>query len=519
MIFTDYLYLPLVLITALVYFVVPLSVRWFILLAASVVFYYSWGIELMPFLLGAVLVAWLAALQIEKIYEKNAEKLKGLSGNNKERAAFQQKVKNKCKAVLWIAVVLIFGTLIFTKTEKFIFNTFNITNISILVPLGISYYSMSLVSYVADVYWKREKAEKNFLKLLLFAMFFPKIVEGPISKHKLIGEQLNRGNEFDYKHFCFGLQLIIWGYFKKLVIADRIDQFVSPVFANYKSYHGSVLLVAAVFSAFDIYCDFSGCIDMALGTAEIFGIKMEDNFKRPFFAKSASEYWKRWHITLGNWTRDYVYMPILISPTLHKVSAKVKKSFGARAGKAVSSLVPLYCVWFLTGLWHGTGIDYVVWGMYWGTIMAISSVFEPEIKKFTTKLGFNTSGKGYQRFMMIRTFFIFVGGRVLTLPGDLHASFGIVKRVLLNFGAWDLVDGTLYTIGMERPDFIFSIIFLLILYYVDRKQEDGVIFRECIAEMPIVRRWAFYLLAVAVVLIFGVYGAGYNAGSFVYMNF
>ncbi len=390
---------------------------------------------------------------------------------------------------------------------------------SFFVPLGISYYSMSLVGYMADVYWKKEKFEKNIFKLLLFALYFPKILQGPISKYRNISKTLFGENKFDYTHFCYGLQRMLWGYFKKLVIADRVALIVTPVFENYESYHGTVLLVASIFGAFQLYCDFSGCMDIALGISESLGIKLEENFNHPFFSKTAAEFWRRWHMTLGSWFKDYIYMPIVISPTLIKLSGKLRKRFGKRVGKEFVTIVPLAIVWTLTGLWHGTGWNYVVWGIYWGIIMIISTVFEPELKKIPILLHIKTDSMQYQIFRQIRTFSLFVISRIITIPSDIKASVEVFKRVLFDQSPWELVDGTLFKLGLDGPNFILLILALLLLYFVSRCQEKGIMIRDKIASFPIFWRWTFYYMAIFAVLIFGIYGAGYDASSFVYMNY
>lgn len=508
--FIDYIFIPFLFLSINLYFCVPLKWRWFLLLINSLVFYCSWGILLLPFVAGAVLLSWGTALLIERKYLQLDQDLKvGIGTDKAEQNKQKQKVKKQCKYLVWIAVSILIVMLAASKMHW----------ISIGVPLGISYYTMSLIGYMADVYWRKEKAEHNYFSLLLFAVYFPKILEGPISKHRLLAAQLKEGHRFDYQRFCFGLQRILWGYFKKLVIADRLNILVSAVFSDYENYHGAVFLVAAIFGAFQLYCDFSGCMDIALGTSEIFGISMEENFNRPFFSRSAAEFWRRWHITLGAWFKDYVYMPLVISPALMKISGKIRKKAGKRAGKAFITIVPLMTVWILTGVWHGTGWNYVVWGLYWGSIIICSTVFEPELSRIPELLHLDKEKKGYQRMQMIRTFFLFVGSRLLTLPANLQITWCIFRKIVKKIAPWELLDGTLYTLGLERPEFIFVVMALLALLYISRQEEMGVSFRKKIAEFPIWCRWSVYYGALIIVIIFGVYGAGYSAGAFVYMNY
>lgn len=519
--FTDYLFMPLFIIVAILYYILPKRIRWIFLLAISIAFYCSWNSEVLPYILVAVLLAWVTGNLIENLYRKIAIRIENEPEMPAdEKKTLQSKTKKKCKWILLVNVSILVGMLVFSKAGKHILAILHMKGaVSVVMPLGISYYTMSLIGYMADVYWKKEKAEKNILKLLLFAIYFPKILEGPISKHRLIAKQLNESTSFDYNTFCFGLQRMIWGYFKKLVIADRLNVFITAVLANYKHTSGAILTLTFFFGVFQLYCDFSGCMDIVIGASETLGIKLEENFNHPFFSESAAEFWRRWHISLGAWFKDYVYMPIVISPRLIKISGKVRKKFGKRAGKAVMTVVPLLIVWSLTGIWHGTGWNYVVWGLYWGTLISWSTIFEAELKKINEKLKIDVSRKYYHCFRRIRTFLLFMLSRAITMPTNLKMSAAIFKRVVTRFAMWELVDGTAYTFGLGKNDFIVLGVALLILYSVSKKQENGVFIREEIAAMPLVVRWGIYFAAVFCVLIFGTYGIGYNASSFVYMNY
>lgn len=555
--FTDYLFMPLLLLTLIPYFLVPARFRWIFLLVVSVLFFASYGIELLPFAAGAVIIAWGGGMLIRRRYEaaERAMEAEPIS-DKKERAARQAAVKRGCKYILWASAALILGVLIYTKTQRQLAGLPGLSAVvwffskvyqhlaraflaipglswfvaftaaaetyhgdSFFVPLGISYYTMSLAGYLADVYWKKEQAERNPFRLALFALYFPKILEGPISKHRLLAGQLENLPGFDYTRFCHGLQRMLWGYLKKLCIADRLNLFVSPVFAGYESYHGSVLLLAALFGAFQLYCDFSGCMDIALGLSEILGIRLEENFDRPFASESAAEFWRRWHITLGVWFKDYIYMPLVISPRLLKLAGRCKARFGKQAGKQVMTIVPLAAVWLLTGLWHGTGWNYILWGLYWGALIICSTVFAPQLKRLAVRCHMDQE-KPWCRFVRrVRTFLLFVGGRLITLPGSLAALRGVLRRIFFRFGPWCLVDQSIYNCGLSRANFWLGVFLILFLLWAERKQGAGIVWRERIDALPLPVRWGIYLGGIFFVLIFGIYGAGYDASAFVYMNY
>ncbi|EOS25712.1 hypothetical protein C806_01839 [Lachnospiraceae bacterium 3-1] len=478
----------------IIYFIVPKKVRWIVLLVGSCYFYLAGGLDIFCIACATVAITYFAAIWMEKA---------------------SQDIKKK-RLLLSAAVVLLLGFLTLTKVSSHYGWQYR----WLVVPLGISYYTFSLIGYLADVYWKKEKAETNYLKLLLFTLYFPKIIQGPISKHKSIAGQLLEGHEFDYDNLCAGVQLAMWGYFKKLVIADRAAIFVDTVFGGLDNYleSGAILTMAVILSTVQLYCDFSGYMDIVIGISQILGIQLENNFKRPFFSKSAAEFWRRWHITLGAWFKDYVYMPIVISPRLIKFSTWVRNHFGKRTGKAMMNVIPLAVVWLLTGLWHGTGKNYVLWGIYWGAIIITTTVFAPEIKKFNKFLHINTEASSWQLFQMVRTTAIFCVGRLITAPGSLRNSWKILLGMTHSFRLWELFDGTIYTLGLAEIDMKLLVLSIGILWIVGIQQEKSSI-RERISGWNALARWSFYAVAFVSIFMLGIYGTGYDASSFAYERY
>ncbi len=509
--FVSYEFIGFVFALILLYFISPVKVRCYVLLAGSVFFYYQSGWQGMIFLGVAALITYASALAMGK--------LRGTVG-----VKTTEDHRDSAFVVLMISLLFLLAMLLYAKIGRQVTEAFGkilqgeeITA-SVIVPLGISYYTFAAVGYLADVYWKKDRPEKNPFKLVLYLCYFPQILQGPIPKHKRLAPLLNEGHRFDYERVCFGLQRAVWGFFKKLVIADRLAIMVNQVFDHYLNYTGLIFVFGLVGAVFQLYTDFSGCMDIALGVSEVFGITLEENFRRPFFATSAAEFWRRWHITLGAWFKDYVYMPLSTAPWVMEIGKFFRKHISKSAGRNIVTTIPLLVVWILTGLWHGTGLDYVVWGLYWGGIIILSTWLTPVYRKLNKRFGL-TDDLGWWRVLrQLRTFGIYMVGRLLTLPGNLLTSRWIGRKIF-TFNPWVLFDGTLFNLGWDMKDAWAAIIALLILWRVSVLQERGVQIRKSVAAWPLPLRWLFYYGAIFAVLIFGIYGSGFNASSFVYMNY
>ena len=484
----------IVISTVVLYFLLPKNYRWYVLLAASGVFYYfAAGLTASLIMLASVGISYFAGLWIEKTNDD----------------------KKKKKLILSIGVTILLCILAITKIKRYA----DILS-WVIIPLGISYYSFSLIGYLVDVYAKKQKAESNFLKFLLCAVFFLKVMQGPISKFRDIGPKLIEGHSFSYDNVCLGVQLIVWGYFKKLVISERTSMFIGSLFEDINNFElgGFTLIIATILGAVGVYCDFSGYMDIVTGISQIMGIELDKNFDRPFFTRSAAEFWRHWHMTLGAWFRDYVYMPLVINPHIINISKWMRNKFGKRAGKAVLTIIPTAVVWFLTGLWHGTGINFLVWGFYWGTIIIISNVFEPEFKKLTKLLRINTDSADWHIFQTIRTFCFYLGGVLIsTLLGvqNLKTYFRIILK---DFGFGRMDPGSFIPYGLSVSNFKILIFAVFILWLVEKKQANGSV-RDSLAKMNSLAKWSLYALEFLIVILVGIYGAGYTTKGFAYAFF
>ncbi len=513
----------------LLFYLCPVRHRWLVLLAGSVCFYLVAGaIRFLPFLVFTSGVVWICARQIGRCYEALDEKLKAEGLDRTAKKALREQYRKKARRLLCLALILCIGLLCVTKFTKYAVRYLNLAAAAlcgrapfhaewVIVPLGISYYTFSVVGYLLDVYWKRYSYEPDFLRFFLYAIYFPHIVQGPISRYSLLGQELKKELRFDSRRIAFGMELMLWGFFKKLVIADRLNQFVSAVY-NGQSQAGSIYIVAILFDAFQIYTDFSGYTDIVRGASQIFGVELEQNFNHPFFSKTVPEYWRRWHMSLGGWFKDYVYYPCTISHFMKRLNKWAKNTLSERGSRFTAVVFPVFVTWVLTGLWHGTGKTYLCWGIYYSTLITISAAFQPEFEALTKLLRIRTETFSWQLFRMLRTFCCFMGGRLLTRPGSLFNTRRVIWNIFHNLCPWCLTDGTIFQFGLDWPQLCLLAVSILVLWAVSMMQERFSV-REALERQNIVFRWIIIFTAIFSILIFGIYGQGYDASAFMYEAF
>ncbi|MCD7817680.1 MAG: hypothetical protein LUH07_01310 [Lachnospiraceae bacterium] len=516
-------------VTFLLFYLCPVRSRWIVLLAASVCFYVLAGAAIfLAFIVFTSAVVWLSSVKIGRLYVEEKQELQADGLDRISKKVIREKYKKKARRMLALTLIVCVGFLCVTKFTKYAVYALNHLmdilngNMSfsaewLIIPLGISYYTFSTLGYLLDVYWKRYSYEKNFARFFLYAIYFPHIIQGPISRYNLLGQELKKELRYDSKRIVYGMELMLWGFFKKLVIADRLSIFVSAVY-NGEEHAGSVFLVAALFDVFQIYTDFSGYMDIVSGASQIFGVTLEKNFNHPFFSETVPEFWRRWHMTLGGWFKDYVYYPCTISSFMKKLTKKAKNKCSDRIVRFITVVIPVFLTWILTGLWHGTGMTYLCWGLYYGTLITISTAFAPEFQKINEKFRINTDCFSWHLFRKIRTFCCFMGGRLLTSPGSVRYGFVVLKTIIFSFMPISLVDGTMYTYGLNARNFWLAIYCIVILWVVSMMQERFSV-REKLSEQNIVFRWTIIYLAIFAILIFGIYGIGYDATEFMYEQF
>ena len=526
--------------TVLLYFLLPLKkCKWVVLLAASYFFYLCASYKFAAFILFTTISTYLFALWIDKVSQNSKAKVKANKANwdKEQKKKYKNKIKIQKRLIMALVLVLNFGILAFLKYYNFFAGSlndllgifgiaFSAPTLKLILPLGISFYTFQSMGYIVDVYREKVAPEKNPLKLALFVSFFPQIIQGPISFYDQLAHQLYEPHKFDFTRFKHGMQLILWGYFKKLVIADRAVIALTTVTDNYTAYNGTTITFTVLLYALQLYADFSGGIDISRGVAQIFGIDMAQNFKRPYFAKDINDYWRRWHITLGAWLKNYVFYPIAMSKQFINMSKNIKNTkFGnTKAGSHIAKVLPTsiasLIVFLIVGIWHGANWKYVGFGLWNGLIIMISILLKPVFDFVLAKLHINPKSFLYGVFQMFRTFIVVLVGYVF----DIAPSFsGAVNMIKLSLFDQHIRAGIsqICNLGVGKKDYVVLLIGMLVIFVVSVIQErnSSTSLRVMLDKKPLILRWSLTLVCLVTVLIFGIYGPGYNPAEFVYMQF
>lgn len=519
-------------IISLLYFCTKKDYRWLVLLVGSYLFYWFNSTYLTVVLFLMTIITFIVGKVIDNQNHKCTIYIKEHSGlSSGERKAYKQNNKKTNKRILLLGVLADLSILLFLKYFNFfsenvngLFFQLNIPLaapvLDLLVPIGLSFYTLQAIAYMTDIYRGKYKADKDFLKFMLFMSYFPQIIQGPIARHNHLAGQLYEGHDFEYRRCTFGAQLVLWGFIKKLVIADRLAIPVNMIFDNYADYSGMLVLMAAVGYGLQVYADFSGGMDIARGVSQIWGIELQLNFKQPYFAKSIEEFWRRWHITLGAWMKDYVFYPLSLSKIAGTIGGRARKILGNNVGKKIPSFIAMFIVYFLVGLWHGPEWKYIVYGLWNGIFIMSGILLEDLYGHVRCRLGIKEGKFSWKFFQIIRTFTICSIGRFFSRAGDVQTAFFMIAASFKGiYNIAFLTDRTLISLGLSTADWVLLVMMVLILFSVDVAHEKGIKIRQTIAEQGIIFRWLIYYTAFFGVLVFGVYGPGYDSASFIYQNF
>lgn len=493
MLFNSFHFLLFFPIVVLLYFLIPKSLKNLWLLAASCYFYISWNAKYMLLLFFSTAVTYASGLFLAYFSAKNSRKWK--------------------KIIVGISFFLNLSLLFWFKYFDFIIVNINrilsglhmrLLNpaFDILLPVGISFYIFQALSYTMDVYREETKVERNFMKYALFVSFFPQLVAGPIERSKNLLCQLGENHSFEFERVREGLLLMLWGYFLKLAVADRIAVVVDTVYGDYAAYGGGYLVVASVLFAFQIYGDFAGYSTIAAGAAQVMGFHLMENFDCPYFSQSVSEFWRRWHISLSTWFRDYLYIPL----------------GGNRKGK-LRKQFNILVVFLMSGLWHGAQWSFVVWGGLNGVFQIAGDCLKPVRDKLNRIFCLDRDTLGHKAAKVFVTFLLVDFTWVFFRADQLKDAFLIIKSILSVHNPWIFFDNSLYDLGLSRREFQVMLFSTGILLVSDFLKYRGIRIRKVIVQQELWCRWLCYISAVMFVLLFGVWGSAYNESSFIYFQF
>lgn len=493
MLFNSYSFLVFFPIVVFAYFLIPKKVRYIWLLIASYYFYMGWNAKYALLLLTSTIITYLSGLLL------SAKKISHIT-------------KWK-KCIVVVSFISNLSILFFFKYFDFMIVNINrilgalhvkmlTPQFDVLLPVGISFYIFQALSYTMDVYRGEVEAEKNVLKYALFVSFFPQLVAGPIERSRNLLKQVNKDHNFSYERMCQGLMLMTWGYFLKLVIADRIAIFVDHAYSTQILYDGRYLLLASILFAIQIYCDFAGYSTIAIGAAKVLGFELMENFNCPYFATTVAEFWRRWHISLSTWFRDYLYIPL-----------------GGNRKGTIRKYVNTMVVFLVSGLWHGASWTYVVWGGLNGLYQVIGSILAPMKKKIAVRFPKLDRSCGMRVVRMAVTF-VLVDFTWIFFRADNFAQVKSVLSRMFHMNQPDLLaNGTLFDLGLNRQNFIVLGIALLILLGADIAKYHQIKLHEVILKWNIVLRWSTIMAAIVGILVFGIWGSGYQATNFIYFQF
>lgn len=480
----------LLLITVLLFYLCPKRWRFLVLIAASGYYYFvSEGVGFGLFLLAYIGLFLFSALCIRRYERRKA-------------------VKN---AVYFITLAAALFALLFLKYWN---------PLQLYSPLGMAFWMLTGIGYVTDVYRGSVTEAVSPAKTALLLGFFPLMTSGPILRYGETADEFTDGRPMDTKRIAFGVQRILWGCMKKLVLSQRLAVIVDTVYANVGIYQGWSILFAVCCFSLQLYTDFSGCMDIVLGAAELFGIRLPENFRTPFFSKNVSEFWRRWHITLGAWLKDYVMYPLLRCGLFRRLKKGMKKRLSKVWGERLVLYLGMFVSWFLIGLWHGSSWKYIFGvGLWFWAVIVAGELCTPALVKLAKRLHVRTECFSFRLFQRLRTFAVVTFGLSFFRAASAREGVKLWKEVFACWNPQVLFGGSLLTLGLDLQDMIVLAVGLLVLLFISIKQYRGVAVREWLAGQNLVFRWALYLALFFAVVIFGMYGKQYNAADFIYQGF
>ena len=499
---TSNLFFLFIVLGLCIYYVVPKRLQWVILLICSYACYLWISVGAVFFLLFSTAVTFGAALWIEQVGKEE---------------------KKKAKRIVVAGILLDLGMLAFLKYTNFMIANVNaltgqnFSMLHLILPLGISYYTFQSLGYLLDVYWGRQQADHNFLKYALFVSFFPQLVQGPIGRYGRLAGQLTAEHSLDFHKIKHGLERILWGLFKKMVIAEWAGVYRQAIFADPDTYKGIAIFGVFLYTI-ELYGDFAGGIDIVLGIAELFGIQMDENFRQPMFSVSISDFWRRWHISLGAWMKDYVFYPLTLSRPMTKLQKKAKSVMGRKKGRFFTIAVSDLIVFVLVGLWHGANWNNIGWGFYNGVIIATSGFLADTYRSWKDRLHINDKSKGYHIFMILRTYLLFNLGEYFDCVNSVGEAWKMIRYSLTSFHPSQFLLISSGKLGVAYTPYALLTLAIgcLIWFMVSVLKERGTDMEKALSRLPFAVEFLMFLLLLISIPLFSPMSV---ARGFIYAQF
>lgn len=504
-------------LSLLIYYNVPKKFQWCVLLLANIVFYAFTGIGNLIFILASSAITFFGARIISDM--NAALKAKKTEISKDDFKIEKKRVLTKKRFVLIGMLLLNVGILVYLKYWRILAGSK-----TLLLPLGISYYTLTTIGYFMDIYNGKYEREVNFLKYLVFVSFFPQLILGPITRYNQAGVQLRESRNFDFENIKHGVMLILYGSLKKYIVANLLVNHISTIFDGiYTEYPGCVLALGILMYSVYQYADFSGGTDMVLGIAELFGIKLPQNFRQPYFSITLANFWQRWHITLGGWMRDYIFYPLALTKMMQNLSKWSAKHMGKHFGRTLPACVANLVVFMLVGVWHGPEMHFFIWGLYNGLVIALSDILKPLFEKINEKLHINAKSRPWFFFQIIRTFVIVNIGWYFDRITDVSKVFAYLRNTFTHFGnpimlvSKEYMNQILGNISDFQSHIFLITLGTLIIFVVSLLKENKIDVYKAIQKKNIAFRWAAYYIPLILVILSFTFSEG-DAG-FMYAQY
>lgn len=528
--FTDSAFVIGLVALCVVYFLFPQKHRWWLLLVASLLFYAYSGVENLLYIAATTVSTYLITRRLDAMAATRKATLAAHKAewSREEKRAYKEQQNHK--RFLWLVLLLVlnFGILAVIKYGAFTMRNLNgmlgwfgsagrLPVPEFLLPMGISFYTFQTMGYAIDVYREKYPCETNIARLALFVSFFPQLVQGPISRYDALSKGLFAGNGFAPRRVLFGTQRILWGYCKKMILADRILPAVTLLISDTSKFYGVYAFLGILYYTLELYADFTGGIDITIGIGQVLGIPIAENFDRPFFSKNITEYWRRWHITLNTWFKDYLFYPLSVCKPMLNLSKWSREKLGKVIGKYVPVYVATLAVWFLTGLWHGAAWNFIVWGLMNAVVILISERLTPLYARFHAKCPWSNT-HAYDGFQAIRTTLLMGCLRMFDCYRDVPLTFRMFGSMFTAGNFSVLWDGSLMQLSLTGWDYAILLVGAGVMFLASLLGRRGSVRKQILEISP----WLSCALTVAMflaVLLFGAYGIGYDSSQFIYNQF